>query len=140
MAGSECGRGGPPARARYFERHIFYAKNTICICKIFFLIRYIHTNTNIGPFTKLFLWFRLVINLFAIRFKSLVSQILNFFKVEHIFSSSKKKEYSQASPAWGKSKDYLCIPSDILSHNSHCWPYLICMSKKQSFKETLWDY
>ncbi|MFS7983755.1 hypothetical protein Hanom_Chr11g00978231 [Helianthus anomalus] len=45
-----------------------------------FLIGYIHTNTKIGPLTKLFLWFRLVINLFGIRFRPLVSQIHNFVK------------------------------------------------------------
>ncbi|MFS8013301.1 hypothetical protein Hanom_Chr14g01331261 [Helianthus anomalus] len=45
-----------------------------------FLIGYIHTNTNIGLLTKLFLWFRLVINPFGIRFRPLVSQIPNFVK------------------------------------------------------------
>ncbi|MFS7998281.1 hypothetical protein Hanom_Chr12g01151821 [Helianthus anomalus] len=55
-------------------------KNPICICKIFFFIRYIHTNTNIGPLTKIFLWFRLVINPFGISFRPLVSQIPNFVK------------------------------------------------------------
>ncbi|KAF5756851.1 hypothetical protein HanXRQr2_Chr17g0819701 [Helianthus annuus] len=82
MAGPGGGRGGPPARARYFEGHIFfYKKPDIYICKIFFLIGYTHTNTNIGPLKKLFLRFRLVINAFGIRFKSLVSPIPNFVKV-----------------------------------------------------------
>ncbi|KAJ0467460.1 putative jacalin-like lectin domain-containing protein [Helianthus annuus] len=81
MAGPGGGRGGPPARARYFERHIFYKRNRICICKIFFfLIGYTHTNTNIGPFTKLFLWFRLCINPFAIRFRPLVNTIPNLVR------------------------------------------------------------
>ncbi|MFS7995063.1 hypothetical protein Hanom_Chr12g01113621 [Helianthus anomalus] len=79
MASPGGGRGGPPARARYFEGHIFLKNNLICICKVFF-IGYIHTNTNIGPLTKLFLWFRLVINPFGIRFRPLVSQIPNFVK------------------------------------------------------------
>ncbi|MFS7897045.1 hypothetical protein Hanom_Chr00s006641g01735141 [Helianthus anomalus] len=47
----------------------------------YFLIGYTHTNTNIGPLTKLFLWFRLVINPFGIRFRPLVCSIPNFVKV-----------------------------------------------------------
>ncbi|MFS8027034.1 hypothetical protein Hanom_Chr16g01493891 [Helianthus anomalus] len=46
----------------------------------YFLIGYTHTNTNVGPLTKLFLCFRLVINPFSIRFKLLVSPIPNFVK------------------------------------------------------------
>ncbi|MFS7949342.1 hypothetical protein Hanom_Chr06g00570461 [Helianthus anomalus] len=85
MAGPGGGRGGPPARARYFKGHIFYEKNLICTCKIFFLIGYTHINTNIGPFIKLFQWFILVINPFDIWFRPLVSPILNFVKDKGTF-------------------------------------------------------
>ncbi|MFS7905473.1 hypothetical protein Hanom_Chr01g00048121 [Helianthus anomalus] len=61
--GGEDHRPGP---ARYFEGHFISEKNPICICKIYFLIGYTHTNTNIGPLTKLFLWFRLVISPLAL--------------------------------------------------------------------------
>ncbi|KAM0017993.1 hypothetical protein Hdeb2414_s0027g00694241 [Helianthus debilis subsp. tardiflorus] len=35
-AGHGVGRGGPPARARYFGGHIIFRKNPICIRKNFF--------------------------------------------------------------------------------------------------------
>ncbi|MFS7995776.1 hypothetical protein Hanom_Chr12g01121961 [Helianthus anomalus] len=66
---------GPIFRGARF----FMEKNPICICKIFFN-RFTHTNTNIDPLTKLFLWFKLVINPFGIRFRPLVSPIPNFVK------------------------------------------------------------
>ncbi|MFS7926913.1 hypothetical protein Hanom_Chr04g00302731 [Helianthus anomalus] len=80
MAGPGGGRGGPPARARYFEGHVFLKKKRYVYVK-YFLIGYIHTNTNIDPLTKLFLWFKLVINNpFDIMFRPLVSPIPNFVK------------------------------------------------------------
>ncbi|MFS7962574.1 hypothetical protein Hanom_Chr08g00728251 [Helianthus anomalus] len=75
-AGRTDHRSGPDILRGMF----FYEKNLICVCKIFFLIWYTHTNTNKDPLTKLFLWFRLVINPFGIRFRPLVSQIPNFVK------------------------------------------------------------
>ncbi|KAJ0860969.1 hypothetical protein HanRHA438_Chr13g0629351 [Helianthus annuus] len=65
-AGPGGGRGGPPARARYFEGHVFFMKKNRYVYVKYFFNRYIHTNTNIGPLTKLFLWFRLVINPLAL--------------------------------------------------------------------------
>ncbi|MFS7993955.1 hypothetical protein Hanom_Chr12g01100231 [Helianthus anomalus] len=66
-------------------------KETRYVYVKYFLIVYTHTNTNIGSHTKLFLWFRLVINPFDIRFKHFVSPILNFVKaLGHIFSSSNR--------------------------------------------------
>ncbi|MFS8012725.1 hypothetical protein Hanom_Chr14g01324231 [Helianthus anomalus] len=79
MAGPGGGRGGPPARVRYFEGHVFFRKNPYVYIK-YFLIRYTLANTNIGPLTKQFLWFRLVINLFGSRFRTLVSAIPTFIK------------------------------------------------------------
>ncbi|MFS7917671.1 hypothetical protein Hanom_Chr03g00191891 [Helianthus anomalus] len=79
MAGLGGGWGGRPARARYFEGIFFYKKLNMYIYNIF-LIGYTHTNTNICPLKKLFLWFRLVINPFDIRFRTLVSPIPNFVK------------------------------------------------------------
>ncbi|MFS7912612.1 hypothetical protein Hanom_Chr02g00131991 [Helianthus anomalus] len=75
-------------------------KNQICIFKIFFLIRYIYTNTNIGLLTKLFLRFRLVINLFGIRFRPLVSQIPNFVKAlgAHFFELEYGTRILRAGP------------------------------------------
>ncbi|MFS7990131.1 hypothetical protein Hanom_Chr11g01055161 [Helianthus anomalus] len=58
----------------------FFMKKTRYVYVNYFLIGYIHTNTNIGPLTKPVLWFRLVINPFDIRFRPLVSQIPNFVK------------------------------------------------------------
>ncbi|MFS7957602.1 hypothetical protein Hanom_Chr07g00668261 [Helianthus anomalus] len=56
-------------------------KNPRYVYVKYFLIWYTNTNTNIGPLTKLFLWFILVINPFGIRFRLLVSPIPNFVKV-----------------------------------------------------------
>ncbi|MFS7967378.1 hypothetical protein Hanom_Chr09g00785101 [Helianthus anomalus] len=60
MGGLEGGRGGLSARTEYFEGHVIFKKNPICKCKKNKLIGYTYTN-NIGPLTKLFLWFRLVV-------------------------------------------------------------------------------
>ncbi|MFS8024576.1 hypothetical protein Hanom_Chr16g01464831 [Helianthus anomalus] len=84
MAGPRGGREGLPGRARYFEWHVFYKYPDMYMYNNF-LIGYIYTNTNIGPITKLFLWFRLVINPFGIRFRPLVCQIPNFVKPKGTF-------------------------------------------------------
>ncbi|MFS7989226.1 hypothetical protein Hanom_Chr11g01044241 [Helianthus anomalus] len=55
------------------------------VMKNIFLIGYTHTNTNIGHLRKLFLWFRLVINPFDIRFRSLVSPIPNSLRPNGTF-------------------------------------------------------
>ncbi|MFS7993381.1 hypothetical protein Hanom_Chr12g01093361 [Helianthus anomalus] len=68
MAGLGGGRKRPPARARCFEWHIFFMKKARYVYVKYSLVGYTHTNTNVGPLTKLFLWFRLVINSFVIIF------------------------------------------------------------------------
>ncbi|MFS7934661.1 hypothetical protein Hanom_Chr05g00394251 [Helianthus anomalus] len=73
--GGENHRPGPD-----ISRGTFFYEKTRYVYVKYFLIGYTHTNTNIGPLTKLFLWFRLVINPFDIRFRHLVSQIPNFVK------------------------------------------------------------
>ncbi|MFS7985706.1 hypothetical protein Hanom_Chr11g01001721 [Helianthus anomalus] len=65
-AGYGGGRRGPPARDQYFEGHIIFRKNRYVYVKFSFLIEYTYTNTNIGPLTKLFLCFRLVIRPLAL--------------------------------------------------------------------------
>ncbi|MFS7930539.1 hypothetical protein Hanom_Chr04g00345511 [Helianthus anomalus] len=74
--GGEDHRPGPDILRGTF----FYEKTRYVYVK-YFLIGYTHTKTNIGHITKLFLWFRLLINSFAIRFRPLVCPIPNFVKV-----------------------------------------------------------
>ncbi|MFS7914841.1 hypothetical protein Hanom_Chr02g00158291 [Helianthus anomalus] len=74
--GGEDHRPGPDIlRGTFFKE-----KNRYVHIK-YFLIGYTHAKTNIAPLTKLFLWFRLVINPFCIRSRTLVSAIPNFVKV-----------------------------------------------------------
>ncbi|MFS8010120.1 hypothetical protein Hanom_Chr14g01293271 [Helianthus anomalus] len=60
------------------SRGTFFYEKTRYVYVKYFLIAYTHINTNKGPLTKLFLWFRLVINPFGIRFRLLMSSIPNF--------------------------------------------------------------
>ncbi|MFS8027312.1 hypothetical protein Hanom_Chr16g01497251 [Helianthus anomalus] len=62
------------------SRGTFFMKKARYVYVKYFLVGYTHTNTNIGPLTKLFLWFRLVIIPFVIIFRPLVCPIPNFIK------------------------------------------------------------
>ncbi|MFS7918661.1 hypothetical protein Hanom_Chr03g00203761 [Helianthus anomalus] len=57
MAGPGGGRGGPPARARYFEGHTFFLrKKRHVYVKYYF--NWVHTcKHQHRPLTKQFLWF-----------------------------------------------------------------------------------
>ncbi|MFS8007997.1 hypothetical protein Hanom_Chr14g01267531 [Helianthus anomalus] len=72
-------RGGTPGPIFQGARY-FYEKTRYVYVK-YYLIGYTHINTNTDSLTKLFLWFRLVINPFGIRFRPLVNPIPNFVKV-----------------------------------------------------------
>ncbi|MFS8001785.1 hypothetical protein Hanom_Chr13g01194441 [Helianthus anomalus] len=52
--------------ARYSEGHVILWKKKPDMYMLNIFIGYIRTNTNIGPLTKLFLWFRLVISTLAL--------------------------------------------------------------------------